>query len=109
MTATHCAVSDVTPTRCTIQATGTADECRSACEDRGDATWRVMHADSPIEPGTRAHHADGRTWSVGRPRLHVLPAIRCTSDELAEIRRLAAAARLTVSEYVRRRALKATR
>lgn len=39
------------------------------------------------------------------PRRRVLPAIRCTDDELAEIRRRAAAAKLTVSEFMRTRAL----
>lgn len=39
------------------------------------------------------------------PRRVLLPAVRCTTEERDEIRRLAAAARLTVSEYVRRKAL----
>lgn len=39
------------------------------------------------------------------PRSKLLPQIRVTPEELAEIRRLAEAARQTVSEYVRRRAL----
>jgi len=43
------------------------------------------------------------------PRRVVLPAIRCTAEELAEIKRRAAAVKQTVSEFVRSRALAAKR
>lgn len=39
------------------------------------------------------------------PRTEKLAPIRVTPEELATIKRLATAARLTVSDYVRRRAL----
>lgn len=60
--ATHCAVSDVGPTRCTVEAVGTEDDCRAACEDDGDDTWQIMRIDGPMPILRRAYHTSGLAW-----------------------------------------------
>lgn len=60
----YCAVRDVTPNRCTVVLIGTEEECRAACEDDGDDTWRVMRAAWSLKVGMRAAHDDGFAWEV---------------------------------------------
>lgn len=60
---THCAASDITPSRCTVERIGTEDECRAYVAARGDDTWGVFRITGAMHDGARAFHNEGIAWT----------------------------------------------